>query len=63
MSGVSVRSLFAVEGGENVVLCPSPHPPLSRRASAVPESPPLSALEPPPPPHGSLRQVQPKNGD
>ena len=56
-------SMFAVEGGEDVVLSPSLHSPKSRRAFTNPESPPLSALEAPPPPHRSSRQVQPKKSD
>ena len=63
MSGVSVRSLVAVEGGEDVDLSPSLHSPPFCRAFSTPELPTLSALEAPPPPHRSLRQVQPKNGD
>ena len=55
--------MFAVEGGEDVVLSPSLHSPPSRRAFATPESPPLSALEAPLPLHGSSRQVQPKKSD
>ena len=57
---MSIRSLYAVEGGEDVVLSPSLHSLLSCRAFATPESPPLSALEAPLPPHGSSRQVQQK---
>ena len=60
---MSARSLFAAEGGEDVVLSPYPPFPLYRRAFAAPDSPPLSALEAMPLPHGSLGQVQPKNGD
>ena len=60
---MSVRYLFAVEGGEDVVLSPSLYSPLSRRAFATPDLPPLSALEAPPPPHGSSRQVYLKKSD